>query len=89
MRERNNHLTIRKILYLFLLPALVIVFLAGTKPVFAAQSASDALDAAFFGDDGNFDRAVAAFGDGIFFLAAAKFCGEKSAGKRRPAYNGA
>lgn len=51
MRERNNHLMIRKIIYLFLLPAMVIVFLAGAKPVFAAQSASDALDAAFFGDE--------------------------------------
>ena len=51
MRERSIHITIRKIIYLFLLPALVVVCLAGAKPAYAAQSASDALDAAFFGED--------------------------------------
>lgn len=51
MRERYNQFTIRKMIYLFLIPALVIVFLAGAKPVFAAQSASDALDAAFVEDE--------------------------------------
>ena len=61
MRERNNHLTIRKIIYLFLLPALVIVFLAGAKPVFAAQSASDALDAGrYIFNESNIDEAAVA-----------------------------
>ena len=51
MRERNDHLTIRKIIYPFLLIAMVITCMAGTKPVFAAQAASDALDAAFAEDE--------------------------------------
>lgn len=51
MRERNHHLTTRKFICPFLLIALVIVCMAGAKPVFAAQSASDALDAAFVEDE--------------------------------------
>lgn len=75
MRERSNHLAIRKIIYLFLLPALVIVFLAGTKPVFAAQSDSGR----FIFDDSNVDEEAVArldaqaqklyddYGIGIYF----------------------
>lgn len=51
MMNQRHDLKIVRILFAFLLPVLLGATLLGVQPAFAAQSASDALDAAFIGED--------------------------------------